>query len=49
MNDRIAELLEDLNTREMRRYRASRRDLYEKLERAGECQLFCVWEDSTMV
>ncbi len=33
MNDRIAELLEDLNTRTMRRYRASRRDLFEKLER----------------
>jgi transposase len=34
MNDRIAELLEDLNTRTMRRYRASRRDLFEKLESA---------------
>ena len=34
MNDRIAELLEDLNTRTMRRYRASRRDLFEKLERS---------------
>lgn len=34
MNDRIAELLEELNTRTMRRYRASRRDLFEKLERA---------------
>lgn len=34
MNGRIAELLEDLNTRLMRRYRASRRDLYEKLERS---------------
>ena len=34
MNDRIAELLEDLNTRLMRRYRASRRDLFEKLERS---------------
>jgi transposase len=35
MNERIAELLEDLNTRVMRRYRASRRDLFEKLERAA--------------
>ncbi len=35
MNDRIAELLEDLNTRTMRRYRASRRDLFEKLERSA--------------
>jgi transposase len=34
MNDRIAELLEDLNTRVMRRYKASRRELFEKLERA---------------
>ena len=34
MNERIAELLEDLNTRTMRRYRASRRDLFEQLERA---------------
>ncbi len=34
LNDRIAELLEDLNARLMRRYRASRRDLFEKLERA---------------
>lgn len=34
MNERIAELLEDLNTRVMRRYKASRRDLFEKLERA---------------
>ena len=32
MNDRIAELVEDLNTRTMRRYRASRRELFEKLE-----------------
>jgi transposase len=35
MNDRIVELLEDLNTRTMRHYRASRRDLFEKLERAA--------------
>jgi len=35
MNERIAELLEDLNTRVMRRYKASRRDLFEKLERAA--------------
>lgn len=35
MNDRISELLEDLNTRVMRRYRASRRDLFEKLERSA--------------
>ena len=34
LNDRIAELVEDLNTRTMRRYKASRRDLFEKLERA---------------
>jgi transposase len=35
MNERIAELLEDLNTRTMRRYKASRRDLFEKLERSA--------------
>jgi transposase len=35
MNERIAELLEDLNTRTMRRYKASRRELFEKLERAA--------------
>lgn len=35
LNERIAELLEELNTREMRRYKASRRDLFEKLERAA--------------
>jgi transposase len=35
MNERIAELLEDLNARTMRRYKASRRDLFEKLERAA--------------
>jgi len=34
LNDRIAELLEDLNTRVMLRYKASRRDLFERLERA---------------
>lgn len=34
MNDRIFELVEDLNNRVMRRYRASRRDLFEKLERS---------------
>lgn len=34
MNERIAELLEDLNTRVMRRYKESRRDLFEKLERS---------------
>jgi transposase len=33
LNDRIAELLEDLNTRVMRRYNASRRDLLEKIDR----------------
>jgi transposase len=33
MNERIAELLEDLNTRTMRRYKASRRDLFEKLDK----------------
>src|SRR5438067_8543566 len=35
LNERIAELLEDLNTRVMRRYRVSRRDLFEKLERVA--------------
>jgi len=35
LNDRIAELVEDLNTRTMRRYKASRRDLFEKLERTA--------------
>lgn len=34
LNDRIAELLEDLNSRVMLRYKASRRDLFERLERA---------------
>jgi transposase len=34
LNERIAELLEDLNTRMMLRYKASRRDLFERLERA---------------
>jgi hypothetical protein len=33
LNDRIAELLEELNTRVMVRYKASRRDLYERLEK----------------
>ncbi len=35
MNERIAELLEDLNARTMRRYQASRRDLFDKLERSA--------------
>ena len=33
LNARIAELLEDLNTRPMRLYRASRRELFERLDR----------------
>src|SRR2546426_7496107 len=33
LNARIAELLEDLNTRPMRRYGASRRQLFERLDR----------------
>jgi len=33
LNQRIAELLEDLNTRRMRRYGKSRRELFEELER----------------
>ncbi|MCC6650825.1 MAG: IS21 family transposase [Candidatus Eisenbacteria bacterium] len=33
LNERIAELLEDLNARTMRRYRASRRALFEQLDR----------------
>ncbi len=33
LNARIAALLEDLNTRPMRLYRASRRDLFERLDR----------------
>ena len=33
LNSRIAELLEDLNTRPMRVYRASRRELFERLDR----------------
>ncbi len=33
LNERIAELLEDLNQREMRVYKASRRQLFEKLDR----------------
>jgi len=32
LNARIAELLEDLNTRPMRRYGASRRQLFERLD-----------------
>lgn len=35
MNERIGELLEELNARTMRRYKASRRDLFEKLERSA--------------
>jgi transposase len=34
LNERIAELLEDLNTRVMVRYKASRRELFERLERS---------------
>jgi transposase len=34
LNERIAELLEDLNDRQMRVYRVSRRQLFEQLERA---------------
>ena len=34
LNKRIAQLAEDLNTRTMRTYGTSRRDLYEKIERA---------------
>ncbi len=33
LNARIGELLEDLNTRRMRRYAASRRELFERLDR----------------
>jgi transposase len=33
LNTRIAELLEDLNGRQMRLYRASRREMYERLDR----------------
>jgi transposase len=33
LNQRIAELVEDLNAREMKGYRASRRDLFEKIDR----------------
>lgn len=33
LNDRIAELLEDLNSRTMRVYRQSRRELFERLDR----------------
>jgi transposase len=35
LNDRIAELLEDLNARTMRVYRVSRRELFERLERSS--------------
>jgi transposase len=35
MNERIAELLEDINDRVMRRYGESRRQLFERLERAA--------------
>jgi transposase len=34
LNERIAELLEELNTRVMVRYKASRRELFERLERS---------------
>ena len=33
LNDRIAELLEDLNRRQMRVYRTSRREMYERVDR----------------
>ena len=33
LNERIAELLEELNTRTMRQYKASRRELFEKLDK----------------
>jgi transposase len=33
MNERIAELLEDLNARQMRVYRSSRREMYDRLDR----------------
>jgi transposase len=35
LNERIVELLEDLNARQMRVFRASRRDLFERLDRAA--------------
>jgi len=49
LNARIAELLEEMNSREMKGYKASRRELYEKLERAvlkplpTEPFVYCEW------
>lgn len=39
LNERIGELLEDLNDRKMRRYGASRRELFERLDRPALRQL----------
>jgi transposase len=50
MNERIAELLEDLNNRRMRVYGASRRELFERLDRAALKPLpatpfeYCEWK-----
>lgn len=54
LNCRIAELLEDLNRRIMRRYRASRRDLFEQIERQhlrplpSERFAYCVFARATV-
>ncbi len=41
LNERIAELLEELNDRPMRRYRASRRQLFEQIDRPELAPLPC--------
>lgn len=54
LNARIADLLEDLNGRIMRRYRASRRDLFEQIERQhlrplpSERFAYCVFVRATV-
>jgi transposase len=52
LNARIAELLEELNDRPMRQYKASRRELFERLERAvlralpGRPFVYGTWKDA---
>lgn len=54
LNDRIAELLEELNERKMRRYGVSRRELFEQVERQhllplpSERFAYCVFERATV-
>jgi len=54
LNARIADLLEDLNSRTMRRYGMSRRDLFERTERAhmqplpSERFAYCIFKRATV-